>query len=547
MKTNQCTLLLIFLSVILGNKTEAKTDLMDQINSIHNKVDGNLTLFCNNCLRPEASEEDCIGFEEQVKQLSCDGNGGMINPFSLMSNRNPENGQLSANCRHYLFKKASEQALEMLESQALGESERKVLYMAPILYYISRTNSLSMEARVFGNCGSSPEALEIASQVSAIIEGSILIDISSKLDTLQETAELEVKARKLRGKAENLPAGAKRNRLLLQEQKLMGKIAILSRSDENSILEEEYCNAVGNCRLLGGEMKSINIQGHEVGPLCLKGGLFIDDSCLKLKGKNLRNFSRGLSGLKQRASSCLQDIGGAALDGRTRFQQHLETPLESDQGPWPRTQICCGDNGCDGQAITDIDTETLDNFRLGTIHGLATAGSSVGTVYLSHQTIQSPQRSLQSWMFHEFLHRIGVPCHPLHNHPDQNLSEPNEQGQCYPQSIPVANRGEEKVLRWINDDGKCIPDPTLSIEMQNCANHIAKTKVRDFDPVYACQNACFGFDNDSDTSINERNRTVCRTFISNISESPGSNPLELIGLNRDGESVNLCQMVAEGS
>lgn len=447
-----------------------------------------------NCYGVEYSETDCSEADPAIMQnISCDGNDEFINPFYVYSKKR----DLPPACVGYLLEQASAQSTNLLQNFLTSENYRGVVELGGTLNVLRRNRLLETSSISILNsdnpCGVDTNVMRAAHTVS-----DILFMPAGELESLltpalrQITLDSQIKAAEASHASKSSIKALHRQRDAVFLNEIGGTMAT------------DYCNAVDSCKVMGGTQRTVD--GFS---FCQVDGIAYDPSCFDLPPILRANFMRNIRDTQNRGVSCLRGLNGSAATVGDALDNHFETSVGAGL---PRTQICCGNNGCKGSNTTfGLGGRAHDSERLRSIGGISYGGSANhGAIVFSNSTIQSHDRSpTQGLMFHEFLHRLGACNSPLHNHQDRREMRPNASGACYP-----ASDGVTSDIVFIAQDGRCVPDPASP--NASCASAMTTLSTDQYDPIYACQTACFS-ERPSASGIEQerfdRSKELCRAFV----------------------------------
>jgi hypothetical protein len=320
----------------------------------------------------------------------------------------------------------------------------------------------------------------------------------------------------------------------------------------------DYCAAfVDPCKAMGGNKKTV--KGKEV---CVAAGAVWDKSCLALSPEQRNLLMAAHNSATVGGTRCLNELGGGAAVAGTQLANHF-----SDNDP--RTQICCGDDGCQSPVFKykKSDKDTMEYAG-----AIADGSGKYGTIEIPTHSIKSKLSQYGTFgghLFHEYLHRMGMCHNPNHNDYGLNMFYREEQtgGKCAkgfsrrPIDGKLANAAgmsTDDIRRYVAKKEKvstaglqhvCV----LESECPKGKPLIRYTPPQEHDPVYACENACFFrpdfavmFNKDPAAS-NARAKEVCRGFADKGGFKGGPNTRDkgsFSGNNGKQMSGTLCDLDA---
>jgi hypothetical protein len=476
---------------------------------------------CTDCYGKQTSENDCAGFEEKIKEYSCNADATILNPFMIVNERNKRDDKIPLACQMYLLKKISQQTPELIKKYNISGAKKDLFDLGAAMHFFHRNQLL--DTMLLNTCSDFSSNLEkLAMDVQSLVfsdmmrlNESVLASLKTRLNDVRRKKYAKTDAQK-------------------EEVELDMKNRLDAKTGTE--LEEAYCKALTPCALAGGESRYYPKLKKTY---CIKGGLMLDKSCLKLKGEMKRQFDRALEGMGKDTAKCMDGLGGNGSVLKEAMNEHLSTTIEHEYGKMFRTQICCGSDGCASESVNSFSKEDRDNLRRDTGALAKGKGSPFGTVFLSASVLNGGEHNMKRTLFHEMLHRLGMADHPFHNMTagDQYMNMVPKGGKCVNAS---AGDSDKYPIKWVAQEGKCIPDPSMSVENIECAKLLTSGKMEVMDPIYACEKTCFTI---SDTVKKSKEfkqaQKLCQSF-AGVGIPTAVQDVTQIQGQANNQQVNLC-------
>lgn len=255
-----------------------------------------------------------------------------------------------------------------------------------------------------------------------------------------------------------------------------------------------YCKQFADsCADLNGVAK--NIGGKE---RCVSGGIVFDESCLRQAPNARAALKKALSTVGGHGVSCLKRLGSGARTLGERLDEHVK-------GEKPRTQICCGDQGCLSSVFRNYKKSSPE--QMAVAGAIADGADETGTIEVPGRGLMGAVQLLEENLFHEFMHRVGVCRNPNHNAYAMPLVAFVDKNRRCPKGYAktdIAKLAEQTGLKEgrIRTMAKLQPtvksssrDSGFVCVLPSSCNKskplIAELPPALHDPVYACAGACF--------------------------------------------------------
>lgn len=449
---------------------------------------------CVNCIGNPISASDCEPVANKLDRIYCDKENTIVNPFMVLTGfaKGHTDNRLPLRCRLYLLQNAYQQSIELVKRRDINARGKSLIQFGGSLHFMAQNGVLSWgsddrveeEGSDFEDCPVSPAIGKLSRQVAQILAPDY--------------------------------------------QQAYGDSSLPDNGETR--LTNQYCEAVlPACQLLGGSMKK-----YKGKLICRRGGIVLDQSCLTLNTEKRKNVARALSNVVDKGALCLfndflkPQYGTAALKAGQALADHLNTPENI------RTQVCCGDDGCKSNLKSEFGNYSrLPARSYSGMEAMAystsseEAGRSKGIIEISDRgmdSFTSHPESFSATLFHEFLHRVGLPTSPYHNYRGGMVEAKN--GVC-------PTLGDDT---FQERGGMCFSN-------NPCYDRARGESIYRYDVVYACTAACFpGTQHNSqdpnknltDKEMDEAKETCGRyaahgnftgtNLISNLPPAPGTGP-----------------------
>jgi hypothetical protein len=280
----------------------------------------------------------------------------------------------------------------------------------------------------------------------------------------------------------------------------------LVEGEQHRAAGKAYCKPFETpCVRMGGEMADVPVAGEGgFRKACVANGIVLDESCLTSPAGGAEKVKAAVENLSLLGVSCLQRLGA----GAAKAAQSIKDTLKE-----PRTRLCCGDKGCSSNIFPDSAAPSILSSSNAVTLG---QGSPFSTIQLSNEGIKQDQAQLNATLFHEFLHRIGACTNADHN----QLGDTYDPVACVPDSQRQTACKDEAGLASSYytpaDISRVLPDiaavhgaeytrllTTPGLHPGKSCFCLPKTHCpsgrllilrprSNIDPVYACQEQCFG-------------------------------------------------------
>jgi len=289
----------------------------------------------------------------------------------------------------------------------------------------------------------------------------------------------------------------------------------------NTDSSKQYCK-IALCNHFGGKFEKI-IGGKQA---CVKNGIAIDESCLNLKESQRKKLRFALQDIKNHGGSCLNKLGGDAAKASIILSAHLKGDA--------KTALCCGK--------TCKDTTIVFPTKIG----------MRDTILLDETTLKKSNKAVASEIFSGMLRRVGVAKNPDHFIYSKRKVYPIKSNEeCSQSKYPrykkmTANELRAAAvkfsLRRETYTAFANRNPFSCVAMSECSKQDPLFIVDNpfhWDPLYACQEACYPSTESSAQTASEFQGTVntCKLFAGSENFT-GAFKLEFT--DHEGKIFNVC-------